>query len=157
MPWKEVMPKSPKCEMFYEIYRSLTVSQVEGEEVLHVLKGLLRLSIFSIFLAKGGRSYMSWRGFFDYPSFQFFGRIRSDHNEDNTSQILHEWTQNVKHLYHRVLINTSNTPSQYDDAVGPGQWSETRYRQMMYLRQRALDSARKQWADYLFVCNECNI
>ena len=80
-----------------------------------------------------------------------FARIRSDHNEDNTSQILQEWTQNVKHLYHRVLINVSGTPSHYDDAEGPGEWTESRYRQMMYLRQRALDSARKQWADYIFV------
>lgn len=79
-------------------------------------------------------------------------RIRSDHNEDNTSAILQEWSQNVKHLYHRVLINVSDTPSHYDNAKGPGEWTETRYRQMMYLRQRALDSARKQWADYIFVC-----
>ena len=78
-------------------------------------------------------------------------RIRSDHNEDNTSAILHEWSQNVKQLYHRVLINVSDTPSHYENSVGPGEWTETRYRQMMYLRQRALDSARKQWADYLFV------
>lgn len=56
----------------------------------------------------------------------------------------------MKHLYHRVLINVSDTPSHYDNAMGPGEWTETRYRQMMYLRQRALDSARKQWADYLF-------
>ena len=61
----------------------------------------------------------------------------------------------MKSLYHRVLINVSNTPSHYDDTSGPGEWSESRYRQMMYLRQRALESARKQWADYLFVglCN----
>lgn len=79
-------------------------------------------------------------------------RIRSDHNEDNTSAILQEWSQNVKQLYHRVLINVSDTPSHYENSVGPGEWTETRYRHMMYLRQRALDSARKQWADYLFVC-----
>lgn len=66
--------------------------------------------------------------------------------------MLQEWSQNVKHLYHRVLINVSDAPSHYDNAKGPGEWTETRYRQMMYLRQRALDSARKQWADYIFVC-----
>lgn len=78
-------------------------------------------------------------------------RIRSDHNEDNTSKILQEWSKNVKHLYHRVLLNVSDTPGHYNDSSGPGEWSEDRYRNMMYLRQRALDSARKQWADYLFV------
>ena len=57
----------------------------------------------------------------------------------------------MKSLYHRVLINVSKTPSHYEDTSGPGEWSESRYRQMMYLRQRALESARKQWADYLFV------
>lgn len=78
-------------------------------------------------------------------------RIRSDHNEDKTSKILQEWSQNVKHLYHRVLVNVSDTPHKYDDAVGPAEWPDSRYQQMMYLRQKALDSARKQWADYLFV------
>ena len=78
-------------------------------------------------------------------------RIRSDHNEDNTSQILQEWGQNVKGLYHRVLVNVTSTPTKYEDASSPGEWSDSRYRQMIYLRQRALDVARKQWADYLFV------
>ena len=82
----------------------------------------------------------------------FLSRIRSDHNEDNTSKILQEWSQNVKNLYHRVLINVSSTASHYEDASSPGEWSESRYQHMMYLRQRALDGARKQWADYLFVC-----
>lgn len=78
-------------------------------------------------------------------------RIRSDHNEDNTSKILQEWGQNVKGLYHRVLVNVTSTPTKYEDASSPGEWSDSRYRQMIYLRQRALDVARKQWADYLFV------
>ena len=50
-----------------------------------------------------------------------------------------------------MLINVSDTPSDYEDTTGPAQWSESRYKQMMYLRQKALDSARKQWADYLIV------
>ena len=82
-------------------------------------------------------------------------RIRSDHNEDNTSKVLQEWAQNVKQLYHRVLINVSDTPSDYENSAGPAEWLESRYKQMMYLRQKALDSARKQWADYLFVCFLC--
>ena len=57
----------------------------------------------------------------------------------------------MKQLYHRVLINVSETPSDYENTAGPAEWSESRYKQMMYLRQKALDSARKQWADYLFV------
>ena len=57
----------------------------------------------------------------------------------------------MKQLYHRVLINVSDTPNDYENTAGPAEWSESRYKQMMYLRQKALDSARKQWADYLFV------
>jgi len=111
-------------------------------------------SVFLAIIARNAAHLLpNWLGYIenlDYPKNRISVWIRSDHNEDNTTKILQEWSQNVKHLYHRVLLNVSNTPSHYDDAGGPGVWSESRYRHMMYLRQRALDSARKQWADYIF-------
>ena len=78
-------------------------------------------------------------------------RIRTDHNEDNTGAVLQEWVRNVKPLYHRVLINVTKSPKLYDDSQGPADWSDKRYERLMLLRQKALDVARKQWADYLFV------
>jgi collagen beta-1,O-galactosyltransferase len=78
-------------------------------------------------------------------------RIVTDHNEDNTSNILKEWANNVKPLYHRVLINVTNSPIKYSDASHTSEWTDSRYQQVAYLRQRGLDAARKQWADYLFV------
>lgn len=81
----------------------------------------------------------------------FWTRITTDHNEDNTSSILREWVANVKPLYHRVLINVTASPKNYIDASQTSEWTDERYYQVALLRQRALDSARKQWADYLFV------
>ena len=78
-------------------------------------------------------------------------RIRTDHNEDNTSAVLKEWARNVRPLYHRVLINVTETPKSYQDSESPLQWTDQRYNHVMELRQKALDAAQKQWADFLFV------
>ena len=78
-------------------------------------------------------------------------RIQTDHNEDKTREILKEWVKNVKPLYHKVSINSSKLPETYKDSEGPGDWSDERYFQIMHLRQKALDTARKQWADFIFV------
>lgn len=111
-------------------------------------------SVFLAIIARNAAHLLpNWLAYIenlDYPKNRMSVWIRSDHNEDKTSKILQEWSQNVKHLYHRVLVNVSDTPHKYDDAVGPAEWPDSRYRQMMYLRQKALDSARKQWVDYLF-------
>lgn len=43
----------------------------------------------------------------------------------------------------------------YGDEAGEdlGFWSETRYDNMIALRQEALDVARKSWSDYILVCS----
>ena len=65
--------------------------------------------------------------------------------------MLKEWAKKVKPLYHRVLINVTEQPESYDGAEGPLHWTDERYGHIMELRQKALDAARKQWADFLFV------
>lgn len=89
-------------------------------------------------------------GSFDFL-FSVSFRVRTDHNEDNTSALLREWSRNVKPLYHRVLVNITENPKSYPDSDGPMHWTDERYGIIMELRQKALDAARKQWADYLFV------
>lgn len=83
--------------------------------------------------------------------FSPLSRIATDHNEDNTSSVLKEWASNVAPLYHRVLINATDSPTTYSDASCVTEWSDMRYQQVAFLRQSALDAARRQWADYLFV------
>ncbi len=39
----------------------------------------------------------------------------------------------------------------YDDENGPCHWSQQRFENIIHLRQQALDTARRIWADSLFV------
>jgi len=45
----------------------------------------------------------------------------------------------------------------YPDASGPLHWSKMRFDNMLRLRQEALNTARKSWADFLLVCEICSI
>ncbi|EDO43389.1 predicted protein [Nematostella vectensis] len=87
----------------------------------------------------------------DYPKDRISIWITSDHNEDNTTELLKEWANNAKHLYHRVTMNFTGSPSNYGDVLEASDWTDERYAHVAYLRQLALDTARYWWADYLFV------
>lgn len=137
---------------FSSLHTHLAVSDVVTD--LSEESELKEPRVFLAIIARNAAHLLpNWLGYIenlDYPKNRISVWIRSDHNEDNTSNILQEWGQNVKGLYHRVLVNVTSTPTKYEDASSPGEWSDSRYRQMINLRQRALDVARKQWADYLF-------
>lgn len=79
-------------------------------------------------------------------------RIRSDHNQDNTTAILREWTEKAQHLYSSIDLQISEEwlyPNYY-----PFDMPDERYEQVARLRQKGLEAARSSGADYLFVsCN----
>ncbi len=76
-------------------------------------------------------------------------RIRTDHNADNTTAMLSEWTENVQHLYKQIdyksseewLYPTRDPFKEYDE----------RFEHVAKLRQEGLEAARRSGADYLFV------
>ena len=57
----------------------------------------------------------------------------------------------MRHLYHGVDIDTTNIEEDYSDQEGPNHWTPSRFKQIVALRQQALDEARRRWADYIFV------
>ncbi|XP_077986658.1 procollagen galactosyltransferase 2-like [Glandiceps talaboti] len=85
-----------------------------------------------------------------YPKNKISIWIQSDHNIDNTTNILNEWKNNVQHLYHRIDFHYSEEPQSYSDEKGPSHWPRERFEHLINLKQKALDEARKQWADYIF-------
>ncbi|XP_061163842.1 procollagen galactosyltransferase 1-like isoform X2 [Saccostrea echinata] len=87
----------------------------------------------------------------NYPKNRVSIWIRSDHNEDDTPRILTEWTEVYKDIYHSIDIEIDRSTEEYDDAEGPLHWSEERFDRVISLREEALQSARKVWADYLFM------
>ncbi|XP_022094923.1 procollagen galactosyltransferase 1-like isoform X2 [Acanthaster planci] len=91
----------------------------------------------------------------DFQGFDFYG-IRTDHNIDNTATLLQEWVNKSGSLYHRVDIDVQNEPQAFDWENGPSDWPDERYLHVITLRQRALEEARFQWADYLLAVDVDN-
>ncbi|XP_033643048.1 procollagen galactosyltransferase 1-like [Asterias rubens] len=91
-----------------------------------------------------------------YPKDRISLWISSDHNIDNTSNVLLDWVNKTKSLYHNVHIEVNEEPQAYDWESGPIDWPEERFLHLIQLRQTALQEARRQWADYLFAVDVDN-
>uniref|UniRef100_A0A8C6TIT2 procollagen galactosyltransferase n=1 Tax=Neogobius melanostomus TaxID=47308 RepID=A0A8C6TIT2_9GOBI len=92
----------------------------------------------------------------NYPKDRMAMWVATDHNEDNTTEILREWLTKVQNLYHYVEWRPKEEPQFYEDEEdGPKQWTDQRYEHVMKLRQVALESAREMWADY-FLLVDCD-
>uniref|UniRef100_A0AAQ5ZMI6 procollagen galactosyltransferase n=1 Tax=Amphiprion ocellaris TaxID=80972 RepID=A0AAQ5ZMI6_AMPOC len=91
----------------------------------------------------------------NYPKDRMALWVATDHNEDNTTDILRDWLVKVQNLYHYVEWRPKEEPRRYADEDGPKQWTDLRYEHVMKLRQVALESAREMWADY-FMLVDCD-
>lgn len=81
-----------------------------------------------------------------------FFRIRSDHNEDKSPEILHEWLTQWAGRYHGVdTVISPSPPYRLPDESGPAHWPLSRYSLIINLREKALNLAREMWADYIWV------
>ncbi|OXA37182.1 Glycosyltransferase 25 family member [Folsomia candida] len=89
----------------------------------------------------------------DYPQDRIAIWIKSDHNEDNTTQILRTWGQEVQDwgLYHSVSIEIiDGPPFRQSDQETAFTWSSKRFQLIMRLKEEAVKVAKKIWADYIF-------
>ncbi|KAI5734308.1 hypothetical protein M8J77_004941 [Diaphorina citri] len=84
----------------------------------------------------------------NYPKDRMYLWIRSDHNIDNSSYIVKDWLEAHQHEYHHVnsILDMETYSEQNEDIA---HWSEERYTHLINLRESALISARKLWADYI--------
>ncbi|NP_001096660.1 procollagen galactosyltransferase 1-A precursor [Xenopus laevis] len=92
-----------------------------------------------------------------YPKERISLWVATDHNLDNTTEILREWLINVQNQYHHVEWRPQEHPRWFKDEEGPKHWSHSRYEYIMKLRQAALTSAREMWADYIFFLDADNL
>ncbi|XP_060697509.1 procollagen galactosyltransferase 1 isoform X2 [Hemiscyllium ocellatum] len=93
----------------------------------------------------------------DYPKHRISIWAATDHNIDNTTAILREWLTSVQRFYHYVEWRPLDEPVSYPNELGPKHWTHTRFEYVMKLKQAALKSARKQWADYILYIDTDNI
>lgn len=86
----------------------------------------------------------------DFPKERIALWIRTDHNIDRSADILQQWTDGVRPLYHSINFEIGPGGG-YPDERGPTHWSAKRMDHVIALRQEALDTARRMSADYLFL------
>ncbi|XP_063000652.1 inactive glycosyltransferase 25 family member 3 [Elgaria multicarinata webbii] len=92
----------------------------------------------------------------DYPKERISIWCATDHNVDNTTEMLHEWLTAVESLYRHIEWRSVDEPSSYPDELGPKEWSNQRFEHLMRLKQEALSFARAERADYiLFADTDC--
>ncbi|KAK4877567.1 hypothetical protein RN001_010073 [Aquatica leii] len=84
----------------------------------------------------------------NYPKDRISLWLRSDHNIDNSIELLKLWVEDVHDQYHSIKTNFVEDKS-YSDETGPTHWSSSRYDNVISLREEALNYARTIWADYL--------
>ncbi|XP_053229568.1 inactive glycosyltransferase 25 family member 3 [Podarcis raffonei] len=85
----------------------------------------------------------------DYPKERISIWCATDHNVDNTTEILHEWLTAVEGHYWHIEWRSVDEPSSYPDEHGPKHWSDARFEHVMRLKQEALSFARSERADYI--------
>ncbi|XP_018327250.1 glycosyltransferase 25 family member [Agrilus planipennis] len=95
--------------------------------------------------------FLTLLGKLNYPKDRIALWIRSDHNIDQTVQILNKWVKFEKSQYHMVDFQYDIDEAGFSDEINVNHWSNTRYYHVMNLRQTALDVARKVWADYIWM------
>lgn len=82
-------------------------------------------------------------------------RIKSDHNEDATPDILRAWENEVAEWgkYHSVIVSITDSPPQRqkDQGETPVAWTPERFRHVIRLKEEAIKLATKLWADYIWV------
>ncbi|XP_022832979.1 glycosyltransferase 25 family member [Spodoptera litura] len=88
----------------------------------------------------------------NYPKNRIYLWIYSDFNEDKSIEILERWVDKYAPLYNGVYITTNSSSGRlHSDEKSPIHWSSNHFKHVISLREKALDFARKMWADYLFM------
>ncbi|KAF6202044.1 hypothetical protein GE061_004441 [Apolygus lucorum] len=100
--------------------------------------------------------FLSYLHKLDYPKDRISLWIRSDHNIDDSIDVLEKWLNAYKHLYHSVHSVLERQGSSLRGEEGVAHWPLSRYRHVIPLRESALHTARYMWADYLWVL-DCDV
>lgn len=77
-------------------------------------------------------------------------RIRCDHNNDNSIQVLQEWLEHSADLYHSVNYSFDDETSRYVNESSAYDWPASRFKHVIALKEEALQYARDIWADFIF-------
>lgn len=82
-----------------------------------------------------------------YPSSKINLYIRTNNNNDNTSEILKTWLEQVKDQYHEIYFDDSDVVERVQD-FAPHEWNYTRFKVLGRLRQESVDWAKTHNSHY---------
>lgn len=91
----------------------------------------------------------------DYPKDRIALWLVTDHNEDNTREILEIWLSRTRSLYHSVHYQYDESEKMRKGESNLTHWPEERFLDVIRMKEEALDNARKSWADFAFVSVQC--
>ncbi|KAJ2954043.1 hypothetical protein O0L34_g2256 [Tuta absoluta] len=88
----------------------------------------------------------------DYPKDRMYIWVHSDYNEDKSTDVTKCWVKLNKAYYHDILVKYNDTMEpKYKGETSPSQWTQERFKNVMRLRENALNVAREKWADFHFM------
>ncbi|XP_027278917.2 inactive glycosyltransferase 25 family member 3 isoform X2 [Cricetulus griseus] len=93
----------------------------------------------------------------DYPRARLALWCATDHNVDNTTEMLQEWLAAVGRDYAAVVWKPEEEARPYPDEQSPKHWTKERHQFLMELKQEALTFARAWGADYILFSDTDNI
>ncbi|CRK88475.1 CLUMA_CG002249, isoform A [Clunio marinus] len=86
----------------------------------------------------------------DYPKDRISLWIVTDHNEDNSKEILEVWLRRARNFYHSIHYQHDDSEKLRRGETNMTHWPEERFLEIIRLKEDALIAARKAWADYIF-------
>jgi len=91
----------------------------------------------------------------NYPKSRLILYLKSDHNEDNSIDILETWLKDIlpRRQYHDIITDFQrcyNESCRIEGESSSVGWSDVRFQHIMELRQKSLDLARFSLADFYF-------
>jgi collagen beta-1,O-galactosyltransferase len=86
-----------------------------------------------------------------YPKDRIALWLVTDHNEDNSREILEEWLRNVRDAYHSIHYQYDDGEKLRKSESNLTHWPDERFRDIIRMKEEALEYARHIWVDYVFV------
>jgi Glycosyl transferase family 2 len=88
----------------------------------------------------------------EYPKERISLWFATDHNEDNSQEILEVWLKRVQYMYHSVHYQFDDSKKLRKGESNMTHWPEERFNDLIQMKEEALNHARNSWADFIFVC-----
>lgn len=85
-----------------------------------------------------------------YPKSRISLWIYTDHNVDQTVDMVNTWAETMSDGYHNINVTNEDGDKFFPDEEGAQKWTPERYWHVIRLREEAIRVARSLWADFIF-------